>query len=157
MVNLAKKAEQLGLLDFPKTALYCGAGGVYRDWKWFLRTYKPYAAEAIRMYLATFDNSVSDELSLPDRVKSLYYLAPKIKIYVEVDSRVDGFWALKESNYALRIRIFCDSPRHLKGLAIAVNGIFQEGVIKGTNWSKVEKIFEVDRKKCISDWEKLLD
>jgi hypothetical protein len=157
MGNLADKADKLGLLKLDKTVLYAGASFVYNDWKWGIFTTKmPNTGEAIRSYLAHAGGNVSNEISRPDRNKTLRFLAPKIETYVEADSKVHGFWAIKPSNYGLRINIFCNNDEHIRGIAKAVDSIFDKGVIKGVKWETIEKLFKVDREDCIKAWEKVL-
>ncbi len=94
--------------------------------------------------------------SKPSRKKQIYYLAPEIWVFVEVDARVAGFNARKGTNHVLRINIYSDNDKYTKGIAHAINDNFVGGVLNQINWEKIDKIFHIDKEKEITAWKNIL-
>jgi len=155
--KLRKIAEKNNLLSFPKAVLYAGANKVRHSEELITDTYIPDTVDEIWKYLRSVDGSTEKGKSKPSRKKQLYYLAPEIWVFVEVDARVAGFNAMKGTNHVLRINIYSDNVEYTKGLAHAINDNFVGGVLNQINWVKIDKIFHIDKEKEISAWKTVLE
>ena len=119
-------------------------------------TFVPNTANEIRVHLTSLDRTTKFGISRPDRKKSFYYLAPELKVFVEVESRITGFTAFIAKNHINRINIYCDNEEYIKGIAHAVSDLFIGGIVNDMNWEKIEKKFKVSREECISAWKVVL-
>ncbi|MFX0043368.1 MAG: hypothetical protein ACFE8L_10685 [Candidatus Hodarchaeota archaeon] len=155
--KLRKIAEKNNLLNFPKTVLYAGANKVRHSLDLIMDTYIPDTIDAIWKFLRSVDGSTEMGKSKPSRKKQIYYLAPEIWVFVEVDARVAGFNAMKGSNHILKINIYSDNNEYIKGIAHAINDNFASGVLNQINWEKVDKIFHIDKEKEIAAWKLILE
>ncbi|MFX1321764.1 MAG: hypothetical protein ACFFAQ_08970 [Promethearchaeota archaeon] len=155
--KLRKIAEKNNLLNFPKTVLYTGANKVHHSMDLVMDTYIPDTADEIWKYLVSVDRSTKMGKSKPSRNKQLYYLAPEIWVFVEIDARVAGLNAMKASNHVLKINIYSDNKEYTKGIAHAINDNFVGGVLNQINWEKIDKIFHIDKEKEISAWKTVLE
>ncbi|MFX1574762.1 MAG: hypothetical protein ACFFB0_18660 [Promethearchaeota archaeon] len=165
--KVLKKAKELGFLNFRKTTLYAGATKVRYPRQWYsnvldlvdlpmFKTYVPDTANEIRVYLMGLDPLTKFGISRPDRNKSLYYLSPALKLFVEVVAKVAGAGAIKAKNHVIEINIYCDNDDYIKGIAHAVSDKFVGGIINDMEWEKIEKKFKVNPEECISAWKSVL-
>ncbi len=161
MLNIGKKlrkiAEKNNLLNFPKTVLYAGANKARHSMDLMTDTFIPDTVDEIWDYLSSVDDSTKMGKSKPSRKKQIYYLAPEIWVFVEVDARVSAFNARKGTNHVLRINIYSDNDEYIKGIAHAINDNFVGGVLNQINWEKIDKTFHIDKEKEISAWKSVLE
>ncbi|MFX1409103.1 MAG: hypothetical protein ACFFA6_02025 [Promethearchaeota archaeon] len=155
--KLRKIAEKNNLLNYPKTVLYAGANKTRHSLDLAYSTYIPDTADEIWKYLRSVDGSTEEGKSKSSRKKQLYYLAPEIWVFVEIDARVAGFNAMKGTNHVLRINIYSENIEYVKGIAHAINNNFVGGILNQIDWEKIEKVFQIDREKEITVWKKVLE
>ncbi|MFX1495677.1 MAG: hypothetical protein ACFFBZ_15440 [Promethearchaeota archaeon] len=155
---LKRRAEKLNLLNLPRTILYASAGKA-RIWGAVLEIYStfiPDTAIVIRKYLQSLDRGTEIAISRASRKKEIYILNSYIGVFVEVECRMSGANVRKGSNHILRINIYTDEEKYIKGIANAINDHFANGVLANINWDKMKKIFKIDRERVIASWEAIL-
>ena len=96
-------------------------------------------------------------ISRARRQKEVFILNKEIGIFVEINCRISGMKIRKGSNHILRINIYSDDEKYIKGIANAVNNHFAGGVLANIHWDKMKKVFKVDKEEVIASWNKILD
>ncbi len=153
--KVRKRAERLGLIKLRPTILYGRPKKIRR----MASKGKPDIADAIRDYMRLLDpNSVEDSSMRMKSMSVTYYsIAPQANLYVEVLLKIAGLSIkVKPVNWALQISIFSDNNEHIRGIANAVNQIWEDKILAHIDWKIVEKKYNVKRKDCIAAWNAII-
>ena len=150
--KLRKEADRLGFTKLRKTVLYARA----KKFRTTFSKYVPDTADAVRDYLTLHDPTLEQARSGGGRNNTWYFLAPQIQAYVEFVDKAAGFVVLNPSNHAIEISIFCDNEEHIRGLANAVNSVWEDGILAHMDWKKITKKFKVSQDEALAEWKKWL-
>ena len=96
--KLKDEAKKLGFLDFPQTVLYSGTSKLTGAIKWGSITSIPIWASHLEEFINNLDPSSKNDISKPDRNKTLYFLAPNLQVYIEIDAKISGFLDNKKNH-----------------------------------------------------------
>ncbi len=162
-------AEGLGLIELPLTILYGRPRRVeyidrIGDDLAFLLTGMSFKQKIpdIILVVGKYCKEVMDDASFKragptiGRTSRATYLAPKAKLYVELETRLASGLAMKASNVVAEIKIFSENKTHVTEIANIINNLFTDGLLANMDWEKVEAKFEVKREDCIATWKSLL-
>jgi hypothetical protein len=153
MVNkLRKEADNIGLTKQRLTQIYARA----RHIRMTFTKYIPDTTDAIRDYVNLLDSTFKQDRSGGGRNNSFYYLSTVANIYVEVFDKAAGFAVTNPDNHAMQINIYSNNDEHVRGMAKAVNGIFEDGMLAHLDWKKIEGKFKIKSEDCIKVWNALL-
>lgn len=153
---IREQAAQLGVLKLRETVLYARARKI-RVKQEFFTVYIPDVMDAIHDYMIWHDPSLIQDRSGIKNV-TYYYLAPQVKLYVEISDK-PSFWTVNNpANHALQIRIFSETEEYIRGIASAVNALWddKDGILVHMDWDWIEKQYLVKREDCIAVWKSLL-
>ncbi|NVM30706.1 MAG: hypothetical protein HWN65_17835 [Candidatus Helarchaeota archaeon] len=148
------QAEELGYTNFRLTTLYARPRQIKMRQR-FLMRYIPDIVPAIRDYIIWNDPST---IEVMDGTKNLkfYYVAEKIKLYVEIFDKTAFWTVMNPAKHATQINMYCNNEEIVRGIANAVNQVFEDGILAHMDWKWIEKKWKVKREDCISVWKRLL-
>ena len=150
--KVQKQAIQLGLNKQRLTALY----GRPRKFRMTFSKYVPDVADTIRDYITLRDPSLIQDKSGGGRNNSYYYLSQQAQIYVELFDKTAGFAVVDPSNHALQINIYCNDEELIRGIAQAINNLYEDGILAHIEWKKIEGKYKIKADDCIAEWNKWL-
>jgi hypothetical protein len=153
--KLRKQAKKLGFLDYPKTVLYSGSSELVAGFKWGSMTSIPIWAGHLENFINNLDPSSKNDISKPDRNKILFFLAPNLHIYIEIDAKISGFLDIKK-NHVQQINIFSRDNKYVNEIAQIINRSYNEGILNEVDWQKVANKFNINQDSEIQVWENLL-
>ncbi|MHA1266018.1 MAG: hypothetical protein ACTSRS_12370 [Candidatus Helarchaeota archaeon] len=113
-------------------------------------------ADTIRDYLRRIDPSTLVDRSGSGRNNTYYFLAPRVRIYVEVIRKTAGLNANDPGNMVTKINIFSKFRAHTINIASRLNNLFPDGMLAHLDWNKIEKKFHVSRSEVLAAWHSLL-
>lgn len=143
-----QQAEELGFTNFPLTVLYARP----RYLRPAFATTICDTVDVVRLYLRELDSSIIEERSGGTRNTTHYFLAPQIKIYVELISKTIGRIINNPANHANEIKIYSKFKAHVINITSRLDAIFPDGMLRHMDWEKVEDTFIVFRQDCIRTW-----
>ena len=153
--KVQKQAQQLGLTNARHIILYARP----RKLRMTFSKSVPDVVDAIRDYIALQDSTLTIDKSGGGRNISFYILAPKAQIYVEAIIDMKGAIVVKAvdpSNMAIQINIYSDDDEYIRGIANAVNILYEDGMLAHLEFSKFEEKFQVKQEDLIAEWENWL-
>ncbi len=150
---LCKKAEELGITQFPVTVLYARP----RTLRQIFSTVVSDTADTIRDYIKVIDPSFIQGRAGGTRNTSHYYLAPRALLYVEFVDKTAGVVAINPGNHVNKISIFSKFKAHVINIAVRLDAIFPGGMLAHMDWDKIETKFLVQKNDCITTWNALLN
>lgn len=150
--KLRIRAEELGFTNFPLIILYARP----RRLRVTFTTFVGDTADTIHDYLKRIDPSTLVDRSGSGRNNTYYYLAPRIRVYVEVIRKTAGMNANDPGNMVTKINIFSKFRAHTINIASRLDDIFPDGMLAHLDWNKIEKKFQVSRAEGVTTWHSLL-
>ncbi len=150
--KIRKEAENIGLTKQRLTQIYARA----RRIRMTFTKYIPDTTDAIRDYVNLIDPTFKQDRSGGGRNNSFYYMSTTANIFVEVFDKAAGFAVTNPDNHAMQINIYSNNDEHIRGIAKAVNGIFEDGMLAHLDWKKIEGKFKVKPEDGIAIWNTLL-
>jgi hypothetical protein len=150
--KVQKQAQQLGFNKFRLIQLYARP----RKLRMTFSKSVPDVVDAIRDYLATQDAAVIIDKSGGGRNFSYYILAQKAQLYAEIFIKMAGLMAVDPSNMALQINIYSNNDQNVRGIAQAVNILYEDGMLAHLEFNKIEKKYPVKQEAIIAEWKKWL-
>lgn len=85
-----------------------------------------------------------------------YFFSPTARLLISISERTVGVVYDKASNHVFCVDIFTDNEQLSRHFARFVNSQYMQGIMAQTDWSKVEKTYEVSKEECIQTWNDLL-
>jgi hypothetical protein len=153
--KLQKQAQQLGLDKLRHIILYAHPNKLRMTFGKSV----PDVIDAIRDYIATQDSKVTIDKSGGGRYISHYIIAPKAQIYIDVLIDMQGAIVVKAvnpSNMAMQINIYSDNDQYVRGIANAINIIYEDGMLAHLELKKFEEKFQAKQEAIIAEWKKWL-
>jgi hypothetical protein len=153
--KVQKQAQQLGFIKARHITLYARP----RKLRMTFSKSVPDVVDAIRDYIALQDSTLTIDKSGGGRNISFYILAPKAQIYVEALIDMKGAIVVKAvntSNMAIQINIYSNNDEYIRGIANAVNILYEDGMLAHLEFNKFEEKFLVKQEDLIAEWEKWL-
>ena len=153
--KIQKQAQQLGLINARHITLYA----IPRKLRMGFGKSTPDVIDAIRDYIALQDATVVIDKSGGGRIINFYIIAPKAQIYVEAIIDQKGAIVVKAvnpSNMAIQINIYSNNDQHVRGIANAVNVLYEDGMLAHLEFKKFEEKFPVKQETIIAEWKKWL-
>jgi hypothetical protein len=153
--KVQKQAQQLGFINARHIILYARP----RKLRMTFSKSVPDVVDAIRDYIALQDSTLTIDKSGGGRNISFYILAPKAQIYVEAIIDMKGAIVVKAvntSNMAIQINIYSNNDEYIRGIANAVNILYEDGMLAHLEFNKFEEKFLVKQEDLIAEWEKWL-
>ncbi|MEX2682731.1 MAG: hypothetical protein Q6373_014120 [Candidatus Sigynarchaeota archaeon] len=89
-------------------------------------------------------------------MNDFYFFSPTAKLLISITEKTAGFVYDKASNHVFCIDIFTSNEQLPRDLARFINSRYKQGIMAQTDWSKVEKAFDVSKEECIQTWNGLL-
>jgi len=150
--KVQKQAQQLGLNKARQIVLYARP----RKLRMTFSKSVPDVVDAIRDYIAMQDATLTLDKSGGGRNFSYYILAPKAQIYIEAITKMAGLMAVDTSNMAMQLNIYSNNDQHVRGIANAVNVLYEDGMLAHLEFNKFEKKYSVKQEAIIAEWRKWL-
>jgi len=116
----------------------------------------PDIAEAIRDYVALQDATVVMDHSGGGRSWSFYLLAQNAQLYAEIFIKMAGLAATNMSNLVVQINIYCNNDEYIRGIANAVNSLYEDGILAHLEFTKFEKTYKAKKDVIIAEWKNWL-
>ncbi len=154
--KLRKEAKNLGFLNYPKTVLYGGAGELTIGSAWGYTTSIPIWAPFLEGFLKNLDPDTKIGISKPDRNKLIFFLAPNLHVYIEIDAKTAGFLDIKK-NHVQQINIFSRDNNYVNEIAHVINNCHKSGILDEIIWEKVGKKFNINQEQEIQMWKDILE
>jgi hypothetical protein len=145
-----KQAEKMGLTKQRLTILY----GRPKKFRMTFSKNVPDVADAIRDFINFRDPNLIHDRSGGFRSISFYYVSGQL--YVEVLDKISGALAVNPGNHVIQVNIFCEDDEIIRGIANAINQIWDDGILAHIDWKKVEGKFKVKQEDCIAAWKQWL-
>ena len=150
--KLQKQAQQLGLDKLRHIILYARP----RKLRMTFSKSVPDVVDAIRDYIALQDSTLVIDKSGGGRNFTYYIIAPKAQIYAELITKMAGLMAVDTSNMAMQLNIYSNNDQHVRGIANAVNVLYEDGMVPHLEFNKFEKKYLVKQEDLIAEWKKWL-
>ena len=150
--KVQKQAQQLGLNKARQIVLYARP----RKLRMTFSKSVPDVVDAIRDYIAMQDATLTLDKSGGGRNFSYYILAPKAQIYIEAITKMAGLMAVDTSNMAMQLNIYSNNDSHIRGIANAVNTLYEDGMLAHLEFAKFEKVYQTKKDVIIAEWKKWL-
>jgi hypothetical protein len=153
--KIQKQAQQLGLMNARHITLYA----IPRKLRMGFGKSTPDVIDAIRDYLALQDATVILDKFGGGQIINWDILAPKAQTYVEAIIDQKGAIVVKAvnpSNMAVQINIYANNDQVVRGIAKAVNVLFEDGMLAHLEFKKFEEKFQVKQEAVIAEWKKWL-
>lgn len=155
--KLRKEAKNLGFLNYPKTTIYGGAGALKLVRGWGIYTTSvPIWALNIGGFLKNLDPDTKIGISKPDRNKLIFFLAPNLHVYIEIDAKTAGFLDTRK-NHVQQINIFSRDNKYVNEIAHVINDSHKSGILNEIIWEKVGKKFNINQEQEIQMWKDILE
>lgn len=84
-----------------------------------------------------------------------YTIAPDPAVLLVVTGKCPGAWQSKAKDYAFALDIYTNDEHIPRGIARYLNALYKGGIVNSTNWAQVQRLFEVDTKKCMAVWQEM--
>ena len=130
--KVQKEALQLGLTNLPKYTFYTQP----RKVKAKASKVKPDIAYAVENWMTSIDPSTKMGES-GGRTSDYYYLAPGLKVYVEVKSRMfakSRFTMYNADKQVAKFDIYTNNEDQVRTIAKEINGIWDDGMVPHLNY-----------------------
>jgi len=151
--KVQKQALQLGFNKFRLIQLYARP----RKLRMTFSKSVPDVVDVIRDYINLQDSTLTVDKSGGGRNFTYYIVAPKAQTYVEAIVKMAGLVALDTSNMAMQINIYSNSDQIVRGIAAAVNVLYEDGMLPHLEFNKFEKKYPpVKQEAIIAEWKKWL-
>ena len=147
------QAKKLGFIDLPRYTFYAQP----KKFKVMFSKFKPDIAYIVEDWMKNLDSTtIASESALGARSSGYYYLAPQIKVYVEILDQISGYFAHTEDNHVNKIDIYTDNQDYVKAIVKDINDIWDDGILSHLNIKKIEKKFKVKGEDIINAWNSFL-
>ena len=150
--RIQNDAQQLGFTKARHIILYAHPRRLRRT----AMTSIPDIAEAIRDYVALQDATVVMDHSGGGRSWSFYLLAQNAQLYAEIFIKMAGLAATNMSNLVVQINIYCNNDEYIRGIANAVNSLYEDGILAHLEFTKFEKTYKAKKDVIIAEWKNWL-
>lgn len=150
--KVQKQAQQIGFTKFRLVQLYGRPRRIRRTFSKVI----PDLVDAIRDYIAMQDAAVIMDKSGGGRNFSFHILSQKAQIFTEAIIKMAGFAAIDPSNYAMQINIYSNNDQIVRGIANAVNTLYEDGMLAHLEFNKFENKYQVKQEAIIAEWKKWL-
>ncbi len=150
--TIYQEAEALGLIKQKLTVLYAQPRKYRRTASKFI----PDVGDVIRDYITLINPALEQGKTGGARNFTFQYLSIVANLFVEVVDKTVSMNAAKPSNRVLQINIYSDNEEYIKGIAKAIDQVFENGMIANIDWKKLEKAFQIKKEDCIAAWNALL-
>ena len=145
-------AQQLGFTKARHIVLYAHPKSLRRT----AMKAVPDTADAIRDYMQLQDKTVVMDHSGGGRSWSFYLLAQNVQAYLEIFIKMAGLTATNMSNLVVQINIYSNNDTIVRGIANAVNIMYENGVLAHLEFAKFEKVYAAKKDVIIAEWKKWL-
>jgi hypothetical protein len=146
--EVQKRAKDLGLMKQPKFTFYARP----RKIKAKFSKIKPDIAYTIENWMNGADSSAVLSESAGARSSMYYFLAPELKLYVELADKLSGFFAYSEENHACKLDIYTDNEDYVRAIVKSINELWEDGIIAHINLKKLESKYKVKGEDIINAW-----
>lgn len=150
--KVQKQAIQLGLTKLRQTTLYAhsNTGRLTYSKK------VPDTADIVRDLINLQDTTFIQDRTGSQKDEVYYYLSQKAQIYVEVFHKVAGFNFRPPTNHVNKVNIYCNNEDMIRGIARAINNVFEDGMLAHLDWKKFEEQYKVKAEDITAEWKKWL-
>jgi hypothetical protein len=150
--KMRKQAEELGFMEFPMTVLYTRP----RNLRPTFATTICDNVDVIRAYLKQLDPAFSQDRSGGSRNTTHYFLAPQLKVYVELVSKTVGQVIYNPANHVNEIKVYSKFKAHVINIVSRLDEIFPDGMLRHMDWTKIENTFMALKEEAIQTWKTYL-
>jgi hypothetical protein len=150
--KVQKQAQQLGIDKARHIILYARP----RKLRMTFSKSVPDVVDAIRDYIAVQDSTLIIDKSGGGRNFTYYIIAPKAQIYAELITKMAGLMAVDTSNMAMQLNIYSNNDQHVRGIANAVNILYEDGILAHLELNKFESKYQAKKEDIIAEWKKWL-
>jgi len=150
--KIRKEAEALGFTEFSLAVFYTRPRSVRPT---FATTICD-NVDVIRAYLRQLDPTFSQGRSGGSRNTTHYFLAPQIKVYIEVVSKMVGRVIYNPANHVNEIKIYSKFKAHVINIVARLDAIFPDGMLRHMDWANIETTFIAFKEDCIRTWKSYL-
>ncbi len=153
--KVQKQAQQLGFDKAHHIVLYARP----RKLRMTFSKSVPDVVDALRDYIALQDSTLTSDQSGRGRYINYYILAPKAQIYIEALIDMKGAIVVKAvhpENMAIQINIYSNNDQYIRGIANAVNVLYEDGMLAHLEFNEFEKKYSVKQETIIAEWKKWL-